>query len=198
MLNALANHGFLPHDGKDITVDMAVNALTTKVNLGEGIATTLSKFALMGNKAPGATTFNLDQLSPHGFIEHDASISRQDASLGDNHSFNQEIFDSFLASHGNDSMTSLTAVSRARYSRVLASKAAQDEKGVRIGYGVKELVLSYGEQALYLAALGGIDNEGVVPIEYVKVLFGKNLISFILYHEHNLHHTPIISILMAN
>jgi hypothetical protein len=32
MLITLANHGFLPHDGKDLTKDLIVNALHTALN----------------------------------------------------------------------------------------------------------------------------------------------------------------------
>ncbi len=35
MLNTLANHGFLPHDGKDITREVTENALFDALNINK-------------------------------------------------------------------------------------------------------------------------------------------------------------------
>lgn len=74
MLNALANHGLLPHDGKNITEEQTATALKLSINLNEDVAKSQFQEALGTNPTPGATTFSLDDLSRHNIIEHDASL----------------------------------------------------------------------------------------------------------------------------
>jgi hypothetical protein len=93
MMNTLANHGFLPHDGRNITLNNAIHALGTALNFNESLATVMWEQAIFVNSEPNATCFTLDQLNPHNVLEHDASMSRLDAAFGNNHVFNQEVFD---------------------------------------------------------------------------------------------------------
>ncbi|GAB1218099.1 hypothetical protein ATERTT37_007347 [Aspergillus terreus] len=48
--------------------------------------------AIVANPVPNATFFTLDQLNRHNVLEHDASLSRTDAYFGNNHVFNETIF----------------------------------------------------------------------------------------------------------
>jgi hypothetical protein len=72
MLNTLANHKFLPHDGRNFTLDKVTTALKTALNISEEIGTMLHEFALTTN--PKASTWGLDTLSTHNILEHDASL----------------------------------------------------------------------------------------------------------------------------
>jgi hypothetical protein len=74
MLNTLANHGFLPHDGKVITENRTINALQTALNIDPVLAEFLFQKALTTNPTPNATTFDLDDLDAHDILEHDASL----------------------------------------------------------------------------------------------------------------------------
>lgn len=74
MLNTLANHGILPHDGKDITEEQTVSALYTALNINQSLGVFLFEHALTTNPTPNATTFSLDDLSRHNVLEHDASL----------------------------------------------------------------------------------------------------------------------------
>lgn len=74
MLNALANHGFLPHDGKSITENKTVAALGSALNIDQELASFLFGFAVTTNPKPNATTFDLNHLSRHNVLEHDASL----------------------------------------------------------------------------------------------------------------------------
>lgn len=74
MLNTLANHEFLPHNGRDFTLDIVTNALKTALNISEVIAEGLHQEALATNLAENATTWGLDTLSNHNILEHDASL----------------------------------------------------------------------------------------------------------------------------
>jgi aminoglycoside phosphotransferase (APT) family kinase protein len=74
MLNTLANHGFLPHDGHDITREETENALFEALNVNKTLASALFDFALTTNPEANATTFSLNDLGNHNILEHDASL----------------------------------------------------------------------------------------------------------------------------
>jgi hypothetical protein len=95
LLNSLANHCFLPHDGRAITTPMVVTALTGAVNISREIATGLALGALRLSSHPASGTWQLDDLSKRPGQEHDGSLSRGDFP-GDNHSFNQTVFNQYL------------------------------------------------------------------------------------------------------
>jgi hypothetical protein len=82
MLNAMANHGILPHDGKNI----AFTELNTKVrqtfNFAPSFCFFVPKFAAdFLDRSYRSGRFDLAELSKHGAIEHDGSLFRQDAAL---------------------------------------------------------------------------------------------------------------------
>ena len=74
MLNTLANHGYLPHDGKDISEERVIFALGTALNIDKELSQFLFKEALTTNPEKNATTFSLDNLNRHNILEHDASL----------------------------------------------------------------------------------------------------------------------------
>lgn len=94
MMNTLANHQFLPHDGRNITKANAVAALKSGLNFNESLGAIMWEQAIIANPEPNATFFTLDHLNRHNVLEHDASLSRSDDRFGNNHVFNQTIFDS--------------------------------------------------------------------------------------------------------
>jgi hypothetical protein len=170
-LNTLANHGILPHDGRDITPDMLVQAMTSTFHMSEGLA----RFFANGSRAvasnPLTGKINLDDLNRHNVLEHDASLSRADAGErpgGDNHSFNKTIFDGFMAHYAGMEHTTLEAAAKARHDRFLEGKASDES----FRFGAKEYTLSYGETALYLQVLGGA-KAARAKVEHVRVFFGK-------------------------
>lgn len=89
-LNSLANHGFLPHSGKNITaIDLIRGAfeglgLSPEFSVVAGVAELLKSYTL--------ASFDLHELSNHGFIDHDCSLSRPDIGDGDNNDFNETIW----------------------------------------------------------------------------------------------------------
>ncbi|ETS74459.1 hypothetical protein PFICI_14325 [Pestalotiopsis fici W106-1] len=92
-MNTLANHGFLPRDGRNITKDNAISALGNGLNFDATLAGIMWDQAIIANPTPNSTFFTLDHLNRHNVLEHDASISRTDAYFGNNHVFNQTVFD---------------------------------------------------------------------------------------------------------
>lgn len=109
-LNSLANHGFLPHDGKGLTIPILIKGLQDGINVGPDFSTAIGAAGLLSvPNNPLATSFTLKDIRKHNFpIEHDASLSRADFNLnnGDNWMFNQSIFDTVLKYY--DGMTDAT------------------------------------------------------------------------------------------
>ncbi|KAK4701101.1 hypothetical protein P7C70_g5137, partial [Phenoliferia sp. Uapishka_3] len=136
------------------------------LNVGADFALAIGGFGF-DTKPTLSTTLDLDNLDKHGVIEHDASLSRQDFHLGNNALFNQTLFDVVLgqlpAGATNFDFASAAA---GRWQRVVDSKA----KDPSFVYTPKELVLSYGETALYLSVLGSPISGGA-PVSYVKTFF---------------------------
>lgn len=54
VLNTLANHEFLPHDGRNITLDKAIDALGSAMNIAPALATTFFNGGLRTNPTPNA------------------------------------------------------------------------------------------------------------------------------------------------
>jgi hypothetical protein len=125
-LNSLANHGFLPHNGRGLTVPILIKALNDGMNVGADFATVIGGAGLLS--VPGnllATSFDLDNLDEHNFpIEHDASLSRADyyENNRDNFSFNQTIFNTVLAYYDGMNETSIPVAAKAKLALVSTCK----------------------------------------------------------------------------
>jgi hypothetical protein len=172
MMNALANHHVLPHNGKGITKEMAVKALSDAINLDPAVAKIFASVAITTNPDHHANFFDLDHVSKHGVIEHDVSLSRNDKNLGDNTTFDPWVWENVIKSYGDNTETDFASASKARYERVIACKKAHEAAAKDFQYGIKEFILSYGETALFLGLLGD-PKHGKIPIKYLKALFGK-------------------------
>jgi hypothetical protein len=170
-MNALANHHIFPHDGKSITKEMAVKALTATINFDATVAGRFYDVALKANPDHFATSLDLDHLGQHGVIEHDVSLSRSDASFGNNHSFDHGTWNAVLESFGANKTADVQLSSTVRYSRLVAAKKAHHEANLDLNYGIKEMLFSYGETALYLSVLGDAE-KGQASLDYLRVLVG--------------------------
>ncbi len=93
--------------------------------------------------------------------EHDGSLSRSDLYLGDNHSFNKEIWDS-VAVHFHDKTISIQDAAGARKDRFAAAKAINERF-------MDATFQSMGESALYLRAMRGQAKK--TKTKYVQILF---------------------------
>lgn len=59
MLNTLANHNFLPHDGRMLTEDVVVGAFVKALNFDRDFGAFLFGLGLPVNPEPNATWFDL-------------------------------------------------------------------------------------------------------------------------------------------
>ncbi|RAH56712.1 Cloroperoxidase [Aspergillus piperis CBS 112811] len=147
MLNTLANHGLLPHNGKDISEEDIVDVLGNTLNVAESLAVALYKEAMTTVEDPNATTFSLSDLDRPGILEHDASLSRQDPYFGNDHEFNEKIFDQ-TKSYWTSPLIDIEEAAEAHEARWNTSKATNPD------FNISETgtAFSFGESAAYMLA----------------------------------------------
>ncbi|KAI6715197.1 hypothetical protein JHW43_002315 [Diplocarpon mali] len=80
-LNALANQGYFPRDGKNITISEVDAVLKSALHFDV--------------RKDG--TFDLFDMRKHDILEHDRSVTRFDFRQGDNYTFQPRLFEALLA-----------------------------------------------------------------------------------------------------
>ncbi|CAG8501065.1 7698_t:CDS:2 [Paraglomus occultum] len=161
-LNILANHGYLPHDGKNLTAAQITDALNKHLNVSRGFANFMARAAvyLVGSKG----VCSLEDLGKHNVIEHDASLTRQDAFLGDNIHVDPSLVDSLL-SHAVDGRITIDTLAKFRNLRYEDSK----ERDKEFCFGTKQYKTAFGESALLLSVLGQATNQEI-DVETARTL----------------------------
>lgn len=66
MVNTLANHGYLPRNGLNVSMSDLVAGLQNGVNLAEAATRLVGAKALTASTTGNSDTFNLDDLNRHG------------------------------------------------------------------------------------------------------------------------------------
>ena len=138
-LNALANHGFIHHDGRNMTIPHLLEGLAAGLNMGADFTVLIGGAGLLsGDVVSGA--FDLDELDQHNFpIEHDASLSRQDAYFGDNHNFYDPYWQDVLSYFDGSDNTALLPAAEAIANRTRTSEGNNPD----FTYGFREFVFRY-------------------------------------------------------
>ncbi|KAJ6554402.1 Cloroperoxidase [Mycena capillaripes] len=163
-LNSLANHGFLPRDGKNISIPMILNAAAEAYNFQPDIILAAAKLGLLtGNDA---TTLNLDALALHNLIEADASLSRNDFATGDNLHFNETVFSTLANANPGVDYYNTTSAGQVQHERLADSIATNPN----VTNTRKEIFFRSGASAFYLIVMGD-PLTGVAPKKFVQVFF---------------------------
>ncbi|KAF6816284.1 hypothetical protein CPLU01_13918 [Colletotrichum plurivorum] len=175
LLNSLANHGYLPRNGMNISVDALIEGMHAGLNLREDAKLF---FRLQGNKALEASstgdkaTFHLSDLNKHDLIEHDASLSRADIFFGDNWSFNQTIFDETKSYWPNEKI-SISDAARALAARQKSAEKVNPEFNLPLDGHTNSL----GQTAMYLGLFGDYD-DGNANRAWVEYFFENERLPF--------------------
>ncbi|KAH9918201.1 Cloroperoxidase [Epithele typhae] len=84
-LNSLANHGYLPHDGRNISLSQLVSAVQHVYGISLPFASILSLGGLVkcGHRSGFGLVLDLHDLAKHNVIEHDASLVHADTQPGE-------------------------------------------------------------------------------------------------------------------
>lgn len=101
-LNALANHGLLPRDGKNIDLPALIVGAYKGFSLAQDASTLVGSVGLKGSTTGNASTFDLHDLDKHELIEHDGSMSRLDIYYGNSLTFSDEAWARTLATWGDN------------------------------------------------------------------------------------------------
>ncbi|KAK0614729.1 Chloroperoxidase [Immersiella caudata] len=172
MLNSLANHGYLPRNGKNVSIDQIVNGIDEALNISPLSTRPVAEFAATTSTTGNPTTLDLDDLNQHGVIEHDGSLSRSDFALGDNHSFNPKIYNT-VAKFFTKDVISIKTAAQARRARLIAA-ATQNPS---YNFTAREDQFSQFETALYLAVYGK-GTEGNAKTKWVNIMFREERIPY--------------------
>ena len=187
MVNSLANHGFLPRNGLNVSLDQILTGFQESLNLDPNSTIIPATIALTTSTTGNKETLNLDDLSKHGsmytesismplaimsayketVIEHDGSLSRNDIFFGDNHSFNWAIWKS-VSAFFTEATISVSTAAKARAARLKAAAAVNPE----FNFTAQDTQNSLFETALYLRVFGN-GTQGDARTEWVRILFGK-------------------------
>ncbi|KAK5655074.1 hypothetical protein OQA88_5973 [Cercophora sp. LCS_1] len=172
MLNSLANHGFLPRNGRDVSIDGLVNGIDEALNLSPNSSRPVAELAATTSTTGNPNTFHLSDLNKHGVIEHDGSLSRNDIFFGDNHSFNPKIFKT-VSSFFTKDVISITTAAKARKARLAVARAANPA----FNFTAREDQFSQFETALYLAVFGK-GTQGNAKTKWVEVMFREERLPY--------------------
>ncbi|KAG6580089.1 Chloroperoxidase [Phytophthora cinnamomi] len=158
-MNTLANHGYLPRDGKNITVDQALAVVMERFNIAEDLA------AVMGSLSPDL--FDMNDLSKHNDkVEHDASLARIDSYFGvDPYLITPGLINDVL-NYGLDGSVDVTDVATIRAARV----AWGEEHNPEFDFGATPAFIAGAESALFLRGFGG-DNGNSTATTFVATFF---------------------------
>lgn len=140
-LNTLASHGWLPRSGIATPVQI-VNAVQEGFNMGNDLAVFVTYGAMLvdGNLVTNLLSIGhktdrtgpdppepaiVGGLNTHAVFEGDASTTRADKFFGDNHSFNETLFDEFssFSNRFGDGNYNLTVAAEFRWQRIQDSIA---------------------------------------------------------------------------
>lgn len=173
MLNALANHGYLPRDGKNVSLADLVTGFKESINLAPEATFLVTVKALQASSTGNFLTLHLDDLNKHNIIEHDGSLSRADFHSGDNHTFQPALFASFLSHLGAHPTISIPVAAEARLARLAEARAANPE----FSMSAENTRFSFIETASYLQVFGkGLD--GDARKDWLSVFFEQERLPF--------------------
>jgi hypothetical protein len=165
-LNALANDGYLPRDGK-VTVDQLVHALHERLGIAKSIGTLLAKVAMakLGTAGEGGTrVLDLADLVQHGFIEHDASLTRPDSRDGDAAAVCPPLVDQLVSLSQDGKTLTLEDLATAHQLRMAQSAAGGHSVPLKAG------VIGTFEAALLYQVLRG---SGAVAVTEAREFLGS-------------------------
>ncbi|KAJ7580473.1 Cloroperoxidase [Mycena floridula] len=163
-LNTLANHGFLPRDGRGLTQDAVIKASGDGFNVAPELLFLAARLGL--STSTDLNTFTLDDIKLYNSIEHDASLSRGDFALGDNLHFNETIYQTLANSNPGVDFFNATSAGQVQKQRLTESQATNP----KLINTSKEFGIRTGQSALYLSIMGD-PITGVAPKEFVNIFF---------------------------
>ncbi|QPG97988.1 hypothetical protein C2857_007126 [Epichloe festucae Fl1] len=149
-LNTLANHGFIPHNGRNVNFVNLVAAALEGLGTSPETSALVAGIGLASSHNPLTLGFDLEDLRNHLFlIEHDCSISRNDEAVGNNNKFNPELWDVALKVLNQSDTVSPINLGNAKAARI----ANQRKLNPKTDYGPRAAAFGGIEMGMILSAL---------------------------------------------
>ncbi|HND09080.1 MAG TPA: hypothetical protein PKI49_04950 [Pseudomonadota bacterium] len=158
-LNSLANGGHLPRNGI-ASRSQLITAIVGQLGISTEFANTLANAALEKFGKPGdggEQVLHLQDLCQHGKLEHDASLTRQDAHAGDHAKVDPSLVEQLLSLSKNGQTLTLDDLAAAHQIRMHQSAQGGHHVPGKAGFvGTVEAALLYtvlarGESGISLA-----------------------------------------------
>ncbi|KJZ75693.1 hypothetical protein HIM_04850 [Hirsutella minnesotensis 3608] len=166
-LNVLANHGFLPRNGRKVNIiDLIIGAFTG-LGVDPGTSAIVGAIGYASSHNIFSLGFDLEDLRNHLFlIEHDCSFSRNDARIGNNNDFDPKLWEVALneLKKAKGGKVRPTDIGRAKGERVQDAKRLNP----RSAYGPRAVAFGGIEVGLVMSALGPT---GVIPLNWIRSFF---------------------------
>ncbi|KAF3938709.1 Chloroperoxidase [Dactylella cylindrospora] len=164
-LNALANQGYLPRDGKNYTIPMVHTALMKTLHMTPTAAWALTT-ALKPLLRPDGT-FDLVDTRRHNVIEHDASFTRLDFHQGDNYTVQPHMVQGILDDAEGGDVTLRTLAK----TFVRRNKESKKEGAPGLGLGLWFVSVLQAVGVMNTAQTGGKMTEEVIRAVYEEERF---------------------------
>ncbi|KAJ3301166.1 hypothetical protein HDV03_001221 [Kappamyces sp. JEL0829] len=172
IFNTMANHGFLPRDGKTpMPRQDVVKAFQTQMSIDPSLTNLLIDATFqLGLGSAASQSFSLEDLNTHNAIEHDASLFRNDnqGGLFNNHDVNATLVQQLVSYSTDGKHISINDLAKYRRDRFAYAKKSDPF----FTFGPKQEFLAFGESAL-LAETISAANPKMIPID-VMVEFVLN------------------------
>ncbi|KAG6832014.1 hypothetical protein H0H92_006050 [Tricholoma furcatifolium] len=169
-LNTMANHGYLPRSGKNLSVWDLVFGLKACYSLSTPLALFLSfgGFALL-RRFP-FTRIDLEQIGEHGKVEHDASLVHDDTPYGQKYApikIEPRLVDALIADAHHKGAAALMDANDVAKARVRREKASPKLDGVHaeIARGEMAIILGVWETRM--------DKDVGVPAQWLREWIGS-------------------------
>ena len=199
IVNTLANHGYIPRDGRNVRAP-ELRAAMKELGIGITIRHVLTAAAYLEHQddpptgfwafirhpfayvfrtfalrargqvdSSGAPCLNLDELDRHGAIEHDVSMSRRDFAQGDNHSKQADLVDDMLASARDGHDLTVDDWAAFRVRRI----DQQRRDNPKLAFGAAQNAMGLAETAFVQTTFGDRARGWRVPVSYAAAVFGE-------------------------
>ncbi|KAG8165273.1 hypothetical protein KVR01_005548 [Diaporthe batatas] len=175
MMNTLANHGYVARNGRNISLADMQAGFEAAINLEPSFSIGPFGVAVTASTTGRNDTFNLHDLLKHNLIEHDLSLSRKDAFLGDALNFDEEVWAGTSAVWRNTNATtvSIEAAAKGRLARMAIDKVENPAYNLTAAGEAAGL----GETGLFLVVMGD-KVEGNARVDWVDIFFRESRLPF--------------------
>ena len=157
-----------------MTIPHLLQGLAAGLNIGADVTVVVGGLGLFSSPDSLGGSFDLNDLDQHNFpIEHDASLSREDAYFGSDYSFNNGIWNQSKSFFKNGK-TALLSAALAISNRTNDSK----ERNPEYVYGLQQFILRYAEMGLAIQTMGADDLTGVARLDWINQLFTQEKLPY--------------------